>query len=37
MQEAEISHKDFIPMSSIYIQTQALHVTVKAKLHESFS
>lgn len=37
MQEAEISHEDFIPVSSIYIQIQVLRVTVKAKLHESFS
>lgn len=37
MQEAEISHEDFIPTSSNYIQIRALHVTVKAKLHESFS
>lgn len=37
MHEAEISHEDFISTSSIYIQIQALHVTVKARLHESFS
>lgn len=37
MQEAEISHEAFIPTSSTDIEIQALHVTVKAKLHESFS
>lgn len=36
MQEMGISQEDCIHMFSIYIQIQALHATVQAKLHEAF-